>query len=71
MLTLQEQQTIMFKLRCVAERDPEDLVANRASQLAYELEDSGRLQRLTDVDRQLIAYAFRKNYQPTRVGGVA
>ena len=61
-----QQQKIMYRLRCVAEKDPSDTVANAASQLAYELEAASRINRLTDVDKDLIRYAHRCNYTPTR-----
>lgn len=66
MLTPRQTQTIMFKLRCAAERDPNDVIANSCSQLAFELELPARVNRLTDVDRQLIAYAFKKDYAPLK-----
>ena len=66
MLTPRQTQTIMFKLRCAAERDPNDVIANSCSQLAFELELPARVNRLTDMDRQLIAYAFKKDYAPLK-----
>ena len=66
MLTQRETQQVMFKLRCAAERDPNDIIANRCSQLAFELETPSRVARLTDTDRELIRYAFRKNYAPLK-----
>jgi hypothetical protein len=66
MFTQAQVQQIMFRLRCTAEKDPNDVIANSASQLAFELEYPRRIQRLTDTDRSLIQYAFRKNYTPTR-----
>ena len=66
MLTPRQTQTIMFKLRCAAERDPNDVIANSCSQLAFKLELPARVNRLTDVDRQLIAYAFKKDYAPLK-----
>jgi len=66
MLTARQTQQIMFKLRCAAERDPNDVIANSCSQLAFELELPARVNRLTDVDRQLIAYAFKKDYAPLK-----
>lgn len=64
--TAAQVQQIMFRLRCTAERDPNDIIANSASQLAFELEQPRRIDRLTAVDRQLIQYAFRKNYTPLK-----
>ena len=66
MLTQRETQQVMFKLRCAAERDPNDIIANRCSQLAFELETPNRVSRLTATDRELIRYAFRKNYAPLK-----
>ena len=69
MLTQRQTQQVMFKLRCAAERDPNDVIANACSQLAFELETPNRVTRLTDMDRKLIQYAARKNYTPLK--GVA
>ena len=66
MLTPFQTQQIMFHLRCTAERDPNDVIANAASQLAYELELPRRIAELSDTDRQLIKYAFQKKYTPLR-----
>lgn len=65
-ITANDNQRIMFKLRCAAERDPNDVVANACSQLAFELETPRRSDILTETERQLIAYAFRKNYVPLK-----
>ena len=69
MLTQYQTQQVMFKLRCAAERDPNDIIANACSQLAFELETPRRVLNLTDMDRTLIQYAARKNYAPLK--GVA
>lgn len=61
-----QNQRAMRALRCTAERDPDDRIANAASQLAHEMEVITRSGRLTDVDRQLIRYALAKNYAPLR-----
>ena len=66
MLNARQTQQIMFKLRCAAERDPNDVIANACSQLAFELELPARVKRLTDTDRELIKYAFQKNYAPLK-----
>lgn len=66
MITQRQCQQIMFKLRCTAERDPNDIIANAASQLAFELETPNRSNALTDRDRQLIQYAARKDYAPLK-----
>ena len=66
MLTAYQTQQVMFKLRCAAERDPNDVIANACSQLAFELELPARINRLDDKDRQLIAYAFKKDYAPLK-----
>jgi hypothetical protein len=66
MLNARQTQQIMFKLRCAAERDPNDVIANACSQLAFELEIPRRATELTDMDRELIRYAVRKNYAPLK-----
>lgn len=66
MITQRQTQQIMFKLRCTAERDANDIIANAASQLAFELETPNRVSNLNDRDRQLIAYAFKKDYAPLK-----
>ena len=66
MLTQRQTQQIMFKLRCAAERDPNDVIANACSQLAFELEIPRRATELTDMDRQIIKYAFDKDYAPLK-----
>ena len=66
MLTQRQTQQVMFKLRCAAERDPNDIIANACSQLAFELETPRRVLDLTEMDRELIQYAFRKNYTPLK-----
>ena len=68
MITQRQVQQIMYRLRCAAERDPNDIIANRCSQLAFELETPSRIKRLTDTDRDLIRYAVKKNYQPLKSG---
>ena len=68
MITERQTQQIMYHLRCAAERDPDDVVANRCSQLAFELETPNRVRRLTDVDTALIRYAVKKNYTPLKSG---
>jgi hypothetical protein len=65
-LTAAQTQQVMFKLRCAAERDPNDIISNACSQLAFELETPRRVLSLTAMDRQLIQYAFRKNYTPLK-----
>ena len=65
-LTAAQVQQIMFRLRCTAERDPNDRIANAASQLAFELETPNRVASLTELDRHLIRYAVRKAYRPLR-----
>ncbi len=66
MLTPRQTQQIMFRLRCAAERDPNDVIANACSQLAFELELPRRVNELDDKDRELIRYAFQKNYAPLK-----
>jgi hypothetical protein len=65
-LTAAQVQQIMFRLRCTAERDPNDRIANAASQLAFELETPNRVGTLTDLDRHLIRYAIHKAYEPLK-----
>jgi CRP-like cAMP-binding protein len=65
-LTAAQVQQIMYRLRCTAERDLNDRIANAASQLAFELETPNRVTTLTELDRQLIRYAVAKNYLPLR-----
>ena len=65
-LTAAQVQQIMFALRCTAERDPNDRIANAASQLAFELETPNRVASLTELDRHLIRYAVHKAYRPLR-----
>ncbi len=65
-LTAQQVQKLMYHLRCTAERDPNDRIANAASQLAFELETPVRVTTLTELDRHLIRYAVAKNYLPLR-----
>ena len=66
MINERQTQQIMYRLRCAAERDPNDVIANRCSQLAFELETPSRVKRLTDEDRTLIRYAIKKNYTPLK-----
>ncbi len=66
--TERQQQQMMYRLRCAAERDPDDEIANLCSQLAFELETPRRHTRLTEQDIQLIKYAVKKNYQPLKSG---
>ena len=66
MITQAQTQQIMFRLRCTAERDPNDRIANAASQLAFELETPRRINHLTELDRELIRYAVRKAYTPLK-----
>lgn len=66
MITERQTQQIMYRLRCAAERDPNDVIANACSQLAFELETPRRVNNLTDKDRQLIQYAVKKSYTPLK-----
>ena len=65
-LTAQQVQKLMYHLRCTAERDPSDRIANAASQLAFELETPNRVASLTELDRHLIRYAIHKAYEPLK-----
>jgi len=58
-------------LRNCAERDPNDIIANAASDLAVRLEAVNtnfgmRLKDLTDLDRQIIQYSM-KNHTVERI----
>lgn len=66
MITQAQTQQIMYRLRCTAERDPDDRIANAASQLAFELETPRRVNHLTELDRALIRYAVKKAYEPLK-----
>jgi hypothetical protein len=68
MISQRQTQQVMYHLRCAAERDPNDIIANAASQLAFELETPERVNRLTDRDRDLIRYSVRKGYTPLKSG---
>ena len=59
----QSIQKIKQLLRNVAEVDPNDVIANAASQLAVDLEQYGRIQQLTETETQLIEYARSKQNQ--------
>ena len=61
-----EQQKIMYRLRCAAERDPNDIIANSCSQLAFEMETPKRHLRLTEKDWHIIRYAEEKKYTPLK-----
>ena len=66
MITQAQTQQIMYRLRCTAERDPDDRIANAASQLAFELETPRRINNLTELDRAMIRYAVQKAYEPLK-----
>jgi hypothetical protein len=68
--TLRLLAQIQKNLRNTAERDPNDIIANAASDLAVRLEAVGtafgmRLTDLTGVDRQLIQYATQHHSEQT------
>ena len=56
-------QTAMQLLRNVAEVDPNDVIANSASQLAVDLELPSKAKNLTDTEKSLIRYAYSKRTQ--------
>lgn len=60
MITTKQTQAIKQLLRNVAEVDPDDETANRASQLSVDLETPGRVCRLSESETQLVQYAFSK-----------
>jgi len=63
MFTVSEIQKIKQLLRNVAEVDPDDIVANRASQLSVDLEMLDKIDNLNDDERSLIRYAYSKRDQ--------
>lgn len=60
MNTLRKIQYIKQLLRNVAEVDPDDDIANRASQLAVELETLGKINELSEMEKALVRYAYSK-----------
>jgi len=56
-------QRTMQLLRNVAEVDPNDVIANAASQLAVDLELPRKATQLTEVEQQLVRYAYSKRKQ--------
>jgi hypothetical protein len=62
MITVAETQAIKQLLRNVAEVDPDDETANRASALAVELETPSKVHSLTAEETQLVQYAFSKKH---------
>jgi cell fate (sporulation/competence/biofilm development) regulator YlbF (YheA/YmcA/DUF963 family) len=58
MFTVSEIQKIKQLLRNVAEVDPDDTTANRASQLSVELEMLDKIYNLTEDEQSLIQYAY-------------
>lgn len=59
-LTAAQTQHILQLLRNVSEVDANDIIANRASQLAVDLELPAKLARLSQAELALIQYAFTK-----------
>lgn len=59
-LTALQTQQIKQLLRNVAEVDPNDTIANRASQLAVDLELPTKVTELSEAELMLIRYAFSK-----------
>lgn len=60
MFTVREIQHIKQLLRNVAEVDPDDRIANSASQLAVELETLDKINELTEIEQAVIRYAHSK-----------
>tara|TARA_Y100000385_G_C12613350_1_gene433895 strand:+ start:108 stop:362 length:255 start_codon:yes stop_codon:yes gene_type:complete len=61
--TARDLQTLMQLLRNVAEVDPDDIISNCASQIAYEFESTKvplDLSDLNDKRQQVIRYAISK-----------
>lgn len=59
-LTATQTQQIKQLLRNVAEVDPNDIIANTASQLAVDLELPTKINNLSELELHLIQYAFKK-----------
>ena len=59
-LSTTQIQLIKQLLRNVAEVDPNDIIANRASQLAVDLELPAKITQLEEAELELIQYAFTK-----------
>ena len=59
-LTAHQIQQFKQLLRNVAEVDPNDIIANRASQLAVDLEQPTKISNLTEQEIQLVQYAVSK-----------
>lgn len=59
-LSTTQLQLIKQLLRNVAEVDPNDIIANRASQLAVDLELPAKAYELEEAELELIQYAFAK-----------
>ena len=59
-LTATQTQQIKQLLRNVAEVDPNDIIANTASQLAVDLELPAKINNLSELELHLIQYAFTK-----------
>lgn len=59
-LNTQQIQQIQQLLRNVAEVDPNDIISNRASQLAVDLELTHKVTQLSEDELELIQYAFSK-----------
>ena len=62
-------QRTMQLLRNVAEVDPNDVIANAASQLAVDLELPRKATQLTEVEKQLVRYAYSKRDQYVLLSG--
>lgn len=59
-LTAAQTQHIKQLLRNVAEVDPNDIIANRASQLAVDLEYPAKITQLDEAELMLVQYAVSK-----------
>lgn len=68
MFTVREVQHIKQLLRNVAEVDPDDRIANCASQLAVDLETVGKINNLTEIEQAMIRYAHSKRKVYVLVG---
>ena len=60
-LNLKNQQNLMQRLRYVAEKHPDDVIANTASSLAYRMEamrDVVDTAKWEQVDQEIASYAI-------------
>jgi hypothetical protein len=66
-LTTLQMQTIMFNLRCIAERHSNDIIANHASDLAYRMESFKtpfNFNSLQQWEQDLVRFSFQLKNDP-------